>query len=273
MSESHSAPIVLVHGVLGFSQLTVGSLKIEDYFRDIPDALRNDGHTVPTPPRLNPTGSIAERAQDLKSYLQNQNETRDRKVHIIAHSMGGLDSRYMISKLGMADRILSLTTIGTPHHGSPLADIVVAGANPLLNEIMKRLEINTKAAFDLTTLASRKFNDEVQDSPGIAYFSIAGRFEPARIFGKPRTFWGITHDIISKTEGSNDAVVSIQSATFAERSESWTALEDWEASHFRVVNWGSEIVLLKDELNDNTIVERYQNLATGVKALVASRTE
>jgi triacylglycerol lipase len=273
MSDSHTAPIVLVHGVLGFSQVTVGSLKIGDYFRNIPDALRNDGHMVPAPPRLNPTGSIAERAQDLKSYLQNQSETRDRKVHIVAHSMGGLDSRYMISKLDMANRILSLTTISTPHHGSPLADIVVAGANPLLNEIMKRLEINTRAAFDLTTGASRKFNDEVHDSPDIAYFSIAGRFEPPHGFGKPRGFWGLTHDIISKREGGNDAVVSVQSATFTERSESWTVLEEWDANHFRVINWGSEIVLSKHELKDQTIVDKYRNLATRVKALVASRTE
>ena len=267
MSESHTAPIVLVHGVLGFSQITVGGLKIGDYFRDIPDALRRDGHTVPTPPRLNPTGSIAERAQDLKSYLQNQNETRDRKIHIIAHSMGGLDSRYMISKLGMADRVLSLTTISTPHHGSPLADIVVAGANPLLDEIMERLEINTKAAFDLTTGASRQFNHDVPDSPGIAYFSIAGRWEPKRIFKKAVGFWGFTHDIISKTEQSNDAVVSVHSATFAERSESWTPLEEWEANHFRVINWGSEIVPTPHELKDQSIVEKYRNLATRVKAL------
>lgn len=185
MSESHRAPIVLVHGVLGFSQLTVGGHKIADYFRLIPDALRSAGHLVPAPPRMNPTGSIAERAQDLKNYLQNQNDTRDQKVHLVAHSMGGLDSRYMISKLGMADRVLSLTTISTPHHGSPLADIVIARTNPALTKFMEHLGINTKAAFDLTTGASRGFNDNVPDSPGISYFSIAGKFEPARIFGKP----------------------------------------------------------------------------------------
>ena len=273
MSESQTAPIVLVHGVLGFSQLTVGGLKIADYFRLIPDALRKDGHVVPTPPRLNPTGSIAERAQDLKNYLQNQNETLDKKLHIIAHSMGGLDSRYMISKLGMADRVLSLTTISTPHHGSPLADIVVARTNPALSEIMEHLGINTKAAFDLTTGASRQFNENVPDFPGISYFSIAGRFEPSRIFGKPHGPWGLTHDLVSETEQSNDAIVSVQSATFAERPESWTSLDVWEANHFRVINWGTDIVPSPLELIDNTIVEKYRTLATRVKELVESRTE
>jgi triacylglycerol lipase len=273
MSESHTAPIVLVHGVLGFSQLTLGGLKIADYFRLIPDALRKDGHVVPAPPRLNPTGSIAERALDLKNYLQNQNETIDKKVHIVAHSMGGLDSRYMISKLGMADWVLSLTTISTPHHGSPLADIVVARTNPALTEIMEHLGINTKAAFDLTTGASRQFNENVPDSPGITYFSIAGRFEPRRIFGKPHGPWGLTHDIVTKTEGSNDAIVSVQSATFVERPESWTALEAWEANHFRIINWGTEIVPTPLELIDNTIVDSYRTLVTRVKELVGSRAE
>src|SRR5438874_2494875 len=45
------------------------------------------------------------------------------KVNLVAPSMGGLDCRDMISSLGMADKVASLTTVGTPHHGSPVADI------------------------------------------------------------------------------------------------------------------------------------------------------
>ena len=36
--------------------------------------------------------------------------------------MAGLDARYMISKLGMADKVATLVTIGTPHRGSYFAD-------------------------------------------------------------------------------------------------------------------------------------------------------
>ena len=43
-------------------------------------------------------------------------------VNLIAHSMGGLDARYLISRLGMADQVRSLTTISTPHRGSFMAD-------------------------------------------------------------------------------------------------------------------------------------------------------
>ena len=42
--------------------------------------------------------------------------------------MGGLDSRYLIAKLGYGDRrsaIASLTTISTPHRGSAIADVLL----------------------------------------------------------------------------------------------------------------------------------------------------
>ncbi len=271
MIESQTAPIVLVHGIFGFSQLTLGGLKIADYFRLIPDALRRDGHVVPTPPRLNPAGSIAERALDLKNYLQSQNEVFDGKVHIVAHSLGGLDARHMISKLDMADRVLSLTTISTPHHGTPVADIVIEHTNPALNQFVEHLGIDIKAASDLTTRACRQFNLDVLDSPGIGYFSIASKFEPPRILGRPIGLLGHTHDLVSEREQSNDGLVSVQSATFAERSESWTSLGVWEVNHFRLINWGADIVPSPFELIDNTIVERYRTLVNQVKELVGLR--
>src|SRR5215510_6280544 len=57
------------------------------------------------------------------------------KVHIIAHSMGGLDARYLLCNnlygLGALDRVVSLSTISTPHRGSQVADLLV-GAEPNL---------------------------------------------------------------------------------------------------------------------------------------------
>ena len=48
-------------------------------------------------------------------------------LHIIARtSMGGLDSRFLLSNnlLGLADRVVSLSTVSTPHRGSPVADLI-----------------------------------------------------------------------------------------------------------------------------------------------------
>ena len=57
MNQTQSAPIILVHGLFGFNQVTFGGLKVAEYFRSIPEALRRDGHSVPEPPQLNPGGS------------------------------------------------------------------------------------------------------------------------------------------------------------------------------------------------------------------------
>jgi len=266
MSETQS-PIILVHGIFGFNQLTLGGLKVTDYFRLIPDALRRDGHVVPEPPQLNPAGSVAERAQDLKNYLQdaNRGDVFQKQVHIIAHSMGGLDSRFMISKLGMADRVLSLTTIGTPHHGSPIADIVVSGVDPILNEFMEHLGVDVQAVRDLTTDAGRRFNDEVPDADNVRYFSIGGRFTPARILGTPQGLLGLTQAVIGKTEQDNDGVVSVASATMGRLP--WTPLDAWETNHFRMINWGANLVPTPLELADSSIVEKYRTLANQITAI------
>ena len=265
MTESQAAPIVLVHGILGFNQITLGGARLAEYFRLIPEALRNAGHVVPLPPHLNPAGSVAERAQDLKNYLQSHSEVAGRKIHLVAHSMGGLDSRFMISKLGMAGQVLSLTTIGTPHHGSPIADIVVKGSNPVLNKFVEHLGVDIKGVFDLTSDACRKFNDSIPDAPSVRYFSTGGQFEPHRVLGVPQGLLGLTHEIIAKTETHNDGLVSVASATMARAG--WQALEPWKANHYRLINWGENIAPTPLELLDNSIVQKYLGLAGRLKNL------
>jgi triacylglycerol lipase len=270
MSDPRShAPVVLVHGIFGFDQLTLGPVGAADYFRLIPGALRAAGRVVPKPPKLNAAGSIAERAQDLKRYLEDETnaDVFGRPVHLVAHSMGGLDARYMISKLGTANRVLSLTTIGTPHHGSPIADLVLAAADPALNLIAESLGMNIRGIRDLTTDACRRFNVEVPDSPEVRYFSVAGRFKPPRILGKPLGILGLSHDIIQDKEGDNDGLVSVKSATFGQSREIWSFLGTWEGNHFRLINWGTNMIPSPSELAEEIIVRKYEELAARIERI------
>ena len=50
------------------------------------------------------------------------------KVLILAHSQGGLDARYALKSLGLKN-VSALITMGTPHHGTPLADWVIKHRN------------------------------------------------------------------------------------------------------------------------------------------------
>ena len=57
--------------------------------------------------RRESTAGIAARAGQLKELLDRT--FPGERVHLIGHSMGGLDARYMISCLDMAQRVLTLT--------------------------------------------------------------------------------------------------------------------------------------------------------------------
>ena len=161
------APIVLVHGLFGFDKLAMGAWTLTHYFRGIPEMLRKAGNHVLVA-RLNPTGGTAERAGQLKDLLETQ--APHEPVHLIAHSMGGLDARHMISRLGMADRVLSLTTIGTPHRGSAFADWAVRRFARLVCPVFAFFGLSVQAFRDLTTSRCRVFNSETPDAAGVRYF-------------------------------------------------------------------------------------------------------
>lgn len=67
------------------------------------------------------TGSIIARSGSMDRQLQER--ARGRGVNFLAHSMGGLDCRHLISHVKPTEYApLSLTTISTPHRGSPFMD-------------------------------------------------------------------------------------------------------------------------------------------------------
>ncbi len=112
-------PIVLVHGFM--ASYSTGGAGMFYIVR----ALEKDGHVTyfsETPP----FSSTEQRSVAIEEYLEDLLvATGAEKVNLIAHSMGGLDSRYLISKNGLdrSDIVASLTTLGTPHRGTKLADI------------------------------------------------------------------------------------------------------------------------------------------------------
>src|SRR5258706_14785219 len=97
-------PIVLHHGLFGYNSVGVGKFRWA-YFQGIDKALRRAGYPVVVT-RVRPTGGIATRAGQLKEAidtgLSSLNGSGAGKMLIVAHSMGGLDARYMIHQLGMA---------------------------------------------------------------------------------------------------------------------------------------------------------------------------
>jgi triacylglycerol lipase len=218
------SPIVLVHGLFGFDQLRMGPWLCVDYFHGIPKAFRAAGNRVLVA-RLSPTGGIADRAGQLKALIDR--ESPDEPVHLIAHSMGGLDARCMISRLGMAGRVLSLTTLGTPHRGSPFADWALERFVRLVGPVFDHFGLPRQAFADLTVARCREFNEATADAAQVRYFSVAGRHEPS--WRNPS--WGLSAPVVAEAEGPNDGIVSVTSAAWGE------GCEVWDADHLNLVNW------------------------------------
>lgn len=109
-------PVVLVHGMLGFDTL----LGLIQYWSDIPDQLRRGGARVYVV-RLSQLDSDAVRGEQLLDQLQALQAIHGfARFNLIAHSQGGTTSRYVAE--ARPDLVASLTTLGTPHGGSRVAD-------------------------------------------------------------------------------------------------------------------------------------------------------
>lgn len=217
-------PIVLHHGLFGFGDYKIGPLTI-NYFAGIDKAIAGRGHRLIVP-HVHPTGSVALRAQQLKDTLLEH--ARGEKVIIIAHSMGGLDARHMITHLGMEDQVEALLTVSTPHRGSPYADWAlknVAGRMGLL-KLMQSLNIDSGAFEDLTLERCARFNEVTPDAPGVRYYSISA----ARPWHKVPPWALHSWRVVNAAEGPNDGLVSVKSATWGDH------LDTWAADHWHTIN-------------------------------------
>ena len=143
------------------------------------------------------------------------------KLNLIAHSKGGLEARYCISTLGLADRVASLTTICTPHHGSktaaawqrrPLARMALAGAEDLYWSLRGDDQPDFRAVLEeLTPAAMERFNQANPDSPQVYYQSWGARLEK-RYHGEG----GMARLLLALTgaDGFTDGLVSPDSAVW-----------------------------------------------------------
>ncbi len=188
-------PIVLMHGMAGFGTLDVGPIELT-YFKGVVEDLAKNGEAVfvtVAPPYANSEVRAQAVAKQIDDILA---RTGKAKVNLVAHSQGGLDARVLTSPngLGYGDRIASVTTVATPHHGSKVADAVLG----LLKYLpAKEVDVVTdavlslvqKTAYELQTdpalreqliLLSEKhmtevFNPKYVDDPNVVYKSYAGR--------------------------------------------------------------------------------------------------
>ncbi|WP_246479600.1 esterase/lipase family protein [Niveibacterium microcysteis] len=115
-------PIVLVHGMMGFD--SIGAI---NYWYGIPENLRAGGATVFVA-SISALNSNEARGEQLLQYLETLRAKYGyERFNLIGHSHGGATSRYVA---GVAPGIVaSVTTVGAPHDGSKVADLIKAGTS------------------------------------------------------------------------------------------------------------------------------------------------
>jgi triacylglycerol lipase len=218
-------PVVLHHGFLSFGRIRLGRLRFTG-FRLIHGAIAKRGHPIILE-SVHPTASIDRRARMLKRTIESSTDPAERVI-VFAHSMGGLDCRYMITHLNMAHRVAALVTVCTPHRGSPYADWAMRNVGERLGgrRLVTLLDLDMNALYDLTVGQCAEFNRETPDVAGVRYYSISAE----RPWHKVPPFYYHSHRIISQAEGENDGLVSVASAKWAEH------LATWPVAHLHAVN-------------------------------------
>ncbi|HEX6386493.1 MAG TPA: alpha/beta fold hydrolase [Anaerolineae bacterium] len=228
MPSPKNYPIVLAHGIARFDFITDSLVRqlpllLSDlslafdrlhYFRGIATYLRDHGFTTHHS-GVSFAAGVETRARELRQEVLRILEECDAdKVHIIGHSMGGLDSRYMIVHEGMADKVASLTTIGTPHLGTSFADWGLSHGGEWAIGVFRRF-LSLDGFLTLTLAARNEFNELVRHheaTNSVIYQTYASVEERDWVFGPIRPSW----QIINEAEGPNDGLVPLT-------SQQWTA--------------------------------------------------
>ncbi|GHT91300.1 hypothetical protein FACS1894140_1650 [Spirochaetia bacterium] len=264
-------PVVLVHGIVAHDRQ--GRV---DFWGRIPQTLKERGYKVFFG-NTDALGDYESNAEILKTTIEKiLRETNQEKVNIIAHSKGGIDSRYLIWKYNFGDKVASLTTISTPHHGAELADLLykqgairanaamgvlntigeLSGDSNLGPYVSHQVKTTVRDAleilgkfygdknpnlfklnYQLTTENMKQFNETVEMDPRVYYQSMYTTMNNS--FDELMFFY--TYRYIDKISGRNDGVVSKKSA-----------------------EWGNNIIEIKGGISHIEIIDFKKRKISGI---------
>ena len=255
-------PILLVHGVF------FRDTKYFNYWGRIPGELEANGATI-FYGNHHSASSVADSADELKSRIAEiLAETSAEKLNIIAHSKGGLDCRYAISKLGISDKVASLTTINTPHNGCLFADYLLnkipsTAKNKVAdtyNSTLKKLgEPNPDflaAVNDLTNNHCKKLNFELSTPKHVFCQSVGSVLAKATNGKFPLN---LSYHLVKYFSGENDGLVDETSFKWG---ENYILLRPTEK---RGISHGDMIDLNRQNFHGFDIREFYVNLVNDLK--------
>lgn len=242
-STATKYPVVLMHGLYGYDNV-LGS----DYFYGIVADLKKNGAVVLVP-QVSAVNSNEVRGEQLLKLLRQYKATYGyTKFNLIGHSQGGTTVRYIFD--AQRDLVASITTVGTPHAGTPVADIGLATGGGvwtspigwLLGGITGNVSLQnaTAALSSLSTAGSAIFNSKhpagkptsscgsgAATVAGVPFYSVAGTSVLTNALDLSDALLALTS--VDFAGGANDGVVGKCSAhwgTVLKDNYKWNHLDE-----------------------------------------------
>ena len=260
-------PVLLVHGMC-----VRDSEKYSSWGR-IPDALRDMGAKVFFG-HQDGLSDIESNAEFLKGRIEEILKlTGSEKVNIIAHSKGGLDSRYAISILGAGDLVASLTTVGTPHHGSKTVDLLLRLPNFFVRFVAfwgdfwyKKFGDQNPKCYTVfhcfTTENMKAFNALTPDHPSVYYQSYA--FSMKNAFSDV-LLW-IPHILVHWVEGESDGLLTPDTMKWGNFCGTYRGCGRRGISHLDEIDLRRTPVFVKMPNGSCDIIDLYKEIVKGLEA-------
>ncbi len=218
-------PVLLVHGYRSNSGMW------NDFRRELEKEFKVD--TIDLAPHIVANGDIKNYANLLELEIINLvTQTGAPKVDIVAHSMGGLVSRWYIQHERYHNNVRKLIMIATPNHGTPLVwshllKLILDIKGEGIGEAGRQMQPPDKDSFISELNGHTKWgkseSDKTGKDKGVSYYTIAGtnffselKLDPIidEFFMLSNVYIGlsyITHGEISPDFLTTDGVVSVAS--------------------------------------------------------------
>ena len=259
-------PILMVHGVF------FRDFKYFNYWGRVPAELEKNGATIYYGNHQS-AAAVEDSAQELAERVkQIVRETGCGKVNIIAHSKGGLDSKFAVACKDIAPLVASITTINTPHMGCEFAEyLLVKAPESLRNKVADAYNAaltklgDTDPSFldavnDLTAIKCRNINDRVSrfdfKAAGIYTQSVGSCMKHAISGAFPLN---MSYLLVGHFDGPNDGLVGEPSFHWG---ENYIYLENRKN---RGISHGDMIDLNRENINGFDVREFFVQLVAGLK--------
>lgn len=259
-------PIVFTHGMAGFINIGGDQLGVDYWYQILPNLARNGANAWAT--RVSPFNSSEVRGEQLAQQVDEILAiTGASKVNLIGHSHGGPTIRYVAGV--MPSKVASLTAVGSPNKGSPVADFILkVQGTPLEKPLMDMVNLVSKtitwaqgldpnsyphdslaSAKSLTLAGSAQFNSKfpmgmpttscgegAYQEKGIQFYSFTGNTAVTNILDPDSAM--LATSLLIDNGRDNDGLVSRCSAKFGK-----TIRDNYYWNHLDEVN---QVLGMKD---------------------------